>query len=102
MLILTSIWPKKKFNPNPRQMKAKPLSEYTTKELTQKLKTVKTLTSIFAGALIALFAINIYQSITNKFTALSIIPIALMPILVINIASISKIKAELKSREQNS
>lgn len=83
-------------------MKAKPLSEYTSKELTQKLKTVTTLTSIFAGALIALFAINIYQSITNKFTALSIIPIALMPILVINIASISKIKAELKSREQNS
>lgn len=83
-------------------MKAKPLSEYTTQELTQKLKALKTVTSIFAGTLIVLFAINLYQSIMDKFTALSIIPIALMPILVINIASISKIKAELKSREQNS
>ena len=80
-------------------MKTKPLSEYTTQELTQKLKALKTVTSIFAGTLIVLFAINLYQSIMNKFTALSIIPIALMPILVINIASISKVKKELKLRE---
>ena len=80
-------------------MKTKPLSEYTTLELTQKLKALKTVTSIFAGTLIVLFAVNLYQSITDKFTALSIIPIALMPILVINIASISKVKKELKLRE---
>lgn len=80
-------------------MKTKPLSEYTTQELTQKLKALKTVTSIFAGTLIVLFAINLYQSIMDKFTALSIIPIALMPILVINIASISKVKKELKLRE---
>jgi len=68
-------------------------------ELKGRLPITKVVTGVSAGAILCLFSLTLYNTITDKFTPLLIVPIALFPILMINLMNISKIKAEMKSRE---
>ncbi len=80
-------------------MEKKNLNELNTEELKNKLKTAKFITGILIGSLIALFISTMYLTLTKKFTTLTIIPVALLPLVVLNLNSIKKIKSELQSRE---
>lgn len=78
----------------------KNLSDKSTEELVKSKKTIQVLTSLLAGALLLLFIVNIILSLKKGFSALFIIPIALMPIVIINLSNLKEINSELKSREE--
>jgi hypothetical protein len=79
-------------------MSKKPLSALTNEELIKNEKTLKTMTGMLTGAIVVLIAINIVLAFTKGFSALSVVPIALLPIVIINFNSLKEMKAELKSR----
>ncbi len=79
-------------------MKKDTYADMSTEKLLSTKKSIKSVTGILAGMLTVLFAITLYQSITDKFTPLLIIPFALIPIVVINFINIKAIDKELKSR----
>lgn len=80
-------------------MEKNKLENLNIDELKNKLKLVKTVTGILAGALLILFCLGMYLTITKKFAAISIIPIALLPILILNINNINNLKKEIQTRE---
>ncbi|MET4081640.1 hypothetical protein ABIB40_001589 [Pedobacter sp. UYP30] len=75
------------------------LSQMSHEELLKYQQSIKSVTYIFAGVLLLLFCLNTYNTIKKGFTALSVLPIALLPILIINFSTLSKIKKELASRD---
>ncbi len=82
-------------------MKNQKLSETNTADLKKSEKSIKTITGILLGMLLVLFILSLYITFTKGFTALLIIPIALLPIVIVNFNSINEIKKELKSRVDN-
>lgn len=81
-------------------MKNVDYTQLSVEELTKRHKTTK-MASIMLGVIIVLqFLTGIFLSIKQGFSVFTIIPICFMPILIINISSLKKIKEELKSREK--
>lgn len=80
-------------------MRKQELSALSTEELQKKEKVTKGLTGMLAVALIVLFGLYLYITIQKGFTPLLILPIALMPILIVNIKNIQSIKKELERRK---
>jgi hypothetical protein len=79
-------------------MKGKKPAEMTNEELLKNKKTFSAVTYTLAGMLGVLFCMGIYLSVTKGFSAISVVPIALTPIVVINIKAIKKINKEIKAR----
>ena len=79
-------------------MKNKKSEEMTNEELLKYEKMVKPITYILGGALALLFGINIFSFFQKGYSALSIIPIALLPILIINLSNLKEIKKEKLKR----
>ena len=79
-------------------MSTKKFTEMSNEELLKSQKTIKTVTSIFAGMLMFLIAINIFLAFKKGFSALNVVPVALLPIFIININTLKEIKKELNSR----
>ena len=74
------------------------LEELSNEELLKREKMLSAVTYTLAGMLLVLFALAMFLSFTKGFSALTVVPIALMPIVLINLGSIKKIKAERKLR----
>ncbi|WP_316804442.1 redox-active disulfide protein 2 [Pedobacter nototheniae] len=74
------------------------IAEISNEELIKTERKIKGLTLVFTGVLIVLFTVNILLTVKKGFSAIIVIPIALLPILVININSWSKLKKEIKRR----
>ena len=83
-------------------MKENPYAKMSDETLKKNTKAGTFVTGLLGGALFVLFCINIYNYTQTDFTPLFIVPIALLPILILNITNIKKMKAELKLREGNS
>ena len=79
-------------------MKNTKFSEMTTEELIKNQKTLKTVNTIFAVVLLMLFALNVYIVLRKGFSAMNVVPIALLPILFLNLNNLKEIKKELDSR----
>jgi len=79
-------------------MKSKKPAEMTNDELLKNKKTFSAVTYTLAGMLLVLFGMGIYLSIKKGFSALSVVPIALMPIVIINLNTIKEINKEIKLR----
>lgn len=79
-------------------MKNKRLKELSNEELLKNEKSLKTITGMLAGALLVLLIINIFLAFKKGFSALSVVPIALLPILIVNFGSLKEMKKEIKSR----
>jgi hypothetical protein len=73
----------------------------TTKDLIKKKNALSTIAGALTGALIVLLVISILTTIKKGFTPLVIVPLALLPILIINYNQISTINKELKNRQSN-
>ncbi|WPO80794.1 redox-active disulfide protein 2 [Flavobacterium sp. KACC 22761] len=80
-------------------MKNNKFSEMSTEELIKNHKTLKTVNTIFAVVLIMLFALNIFIVCMKGFSAMNVVPIALLPILFLNANNLKEIKKELESRK---
>jgi hypothetical protein len=80
-------------------MKKEPeLSLLTIEELEKRAKTTKT-ASIMLAVIIGLqFAIGIYLTFKNGFNVFTIIPLAFLPMLIVNFTNIKKIKEEIAKR----
>jgi hypothetical protein len=79
-------------------MKTKKLTEMTNKELFQYDKMAKVVTYTLAGAVFILFVVTIYVAVIKGFGALNVVPIALLPMVFINLNTIKGIKKELNTR----
>lgn len=79
-------------------MSTKKYAEMSNEELLKSQKSIKTVTALLAGMLLFLFAINIFLAFKKGISALGAVPIALLPILIININTLKEIKKELNSR----
>jgi len=81
-------------------MKAKNLQELSVDELLKQKKTTRFVTGLLAGALLTALVLNLYLIFTDKQSVTSIaVPLALSPIVVINLGTLKKIKEELRSRQ---
>lgn len=76
------------------------LSSLSTEELNKKAKTVKTVMGLLAGVLLVEFAVGLYLTIKQGFSIFMVIPIAFLPILIINYQNIKKINEEIARREK--
>jgi hypothetical protein len=79
-------------------MSKKSLSELSNEELLKNEKILKTVTSMLTGAIFLLFIVNIFLAFKKGFSALSAVPIALLPIVIINFNSLKEMKKEIKTR----
>ncbi len=75
------------------------LKDVSTSDLKKKENLLKILSGLLLGMLFVLFVTTLYMTFTHRFTPLFIIPIALLPIVILNFNSLNKIKEELRSRE---
>lgn len=82
-------------------MKENPYAKMTLDELNAKAKSLKSMTSIFSSLLLVMTFVGVFLSIRQGFSVFSVLPVAFLPLLVININSIKKIKEEIQSRESN-
>jgi hypothetical protein len=81
-------------------MKNEKFSKMTTEELLKSQQISKTASYAFAVILLLLFIVNIYLVFKKGFSASQIVPIALLPLLLLNFKTLKDIKEELKSREK--
>ncbi len=75
------------------------LSELTTEQLYKRLKTAKTVTTLLAGLIFLQFAIGIYLTTQQGFNVFTIVPLAFLPILIVNFSTIKTIKDEIAKRK---
>lgn len=78
----------------------KNFNEMTTEELIKTQKSLKTVTYLFGVVLLLLFCLNIFLVVNKGFSASNVIPVALLPIFILNMNTLKEIKKELQSREQ--
>ncbi len=83
-------------------MKDNKLSTKTLEELQKNKKFIKTITIMLITALSLLLVLTIYITFIKGFTPLLIIPLALSPIVLLNLNSIRSIDKAIKLRENNS
>jgi len=76
----------------------KSISEYTDEELINNEKKIKVLTIMLMVVIILLFLSTMFLTFKKGFSALTVIPIALLPILIININNWNKLKKEKADR----
>lgn len=74
------------------------LSVLSIEELNKKAKTAKLATGLLSGMLLVQFAVGIYMTTQQGFNAFLIVPVAFLPILIINFTNIKKINAEIARR----
>lgn len=79
-------------------MSTKKYTQMSDEELLKSQKSIKTITALLAGMLLFLFSINIFLAFKKGFSTLNAVPIALLPIVIININTLKEIKKELNSR----
>nr|WP_294780057.1 redox-active disulfide protein 2 [uncultured Flavobacterium sp.] len=77
----------------------KKFTEMTVEELIKTQKSFKTVTYIFGVVLLFLFGLNIFLVANKGFSASNVIPIALLPIFILNMNTLKEIKKELESRK---
>ena len=80
-------------------MKKEDWSSLSTEDLNQKQKSIKSLTTMLIVILLLLFILSIYISIKKGFTPLLVIPIALFPVVSMNLNNLKSIKKEIDSRK---
>ncbi|SFQ22962.1 hypothetical protein SAMN05444144_10267 [Flavobacterium akiainvivens] len=61
-------------------------------------KTVKAVLYMFAAAIVIMLITTIYTSVTRGFSAVSVLPVAFLPILLLNVNNLNEIKKEIKAR----
>jgi len=69
-------------------------------ELKKKLKTHKATTGILAGLILVMIVISILSLINNKVTFSTYLPLFFLPMLIINLSEIKKLRNKVKSKSE--
>jgi|JI8StandDraft_2_1071088.scaffolds.fasta_scaffold08148_2 hypothetical protein len=75
------------------------LSKMKLPELTKQEKALKIATPILAGLLAIMFVLSGLLFVRQGFSAVSTLPIAFLPLLIVNITNLKKIRKEISSRK---
>lgn len=75
------------------------LSVLSLEELHKKAKTTKTVTGLLAGLLLVQFGIGLFLTIRQGFSIFIVVPIAFLPILIINATNIKRLNEEIARRK---
>jgi hypothetical protein len=81
-------------------MKTKDLTQLSNEKLLEQTKSLKALTALLGGMLLVLFFTGGYILSKKGFNVFLIIPLAFLPIVIMNINTLKEIKKELASREK--
>ena len=80
-------------------MEEKELKTKSLDELKQRATTIKTATWTLVGMLLVLFCVALYLTLSKgSMQVLLAVPIALLPIVVLNFKNLKKIHAEIRER----
>ncbi|KOS07624.1 hypothetical protein AM493_17435 [Flavobacterium akiainvivens] len=79
-------------------MKTNKFAEMPDAKLLNLEKTVKAVLYMFAAAIVIMLITTIYTSVTRGFSAVSVLPVAFLPILLLNVNNLNEIKKEIKAR----
>lgn len=74
------------------------LSTLTIEQLEKRAKTTKLATGLLLGIIILQFAIGTYLTIDKGFNVFTVIPLAFLPMVIVNYANLKKIKEEITKR----
>lgn len=80
-------------------MAEKDLSKLSLEELEKQYKTLKIITSIFLLFLIIMTLCGVYLTFKKGFSVFTVLPICFLPLTMVNITSLKKIKTEIDSRK---
>jgi hypothetical protein len=81
-------------------MKNQPkLSELSIEQLEKRAKTTKISTGALSGILLVQLAAGIYLTIKQGFNVFIILPVAFLPLVLVNISTLKKIKEEIATRK---
>ncbi len=80
-------------------MKKEDYSQLSMEELTKREKTAKTATIVLGVILALQFLIGLFLTFKQGFSVFTILPITFLPILIINLSTIKKIREEINSRK---
>ena len=84
-------------------MTQKDLDQLSVEELNSKLKALKTATSIFVSVLAVLIGVTGYAIISKgDITPITVVPIVLAPLAVMNIKKIKMMQSEISKRPSQS
>lgn len=75
------------------------LSQLSLEELHKRAKTSRFATGLLLGVIILQFCIGIYLTIKQGFNVFTIIPMAFLPMVMINYAGLKKINEEITKRK---
>ncbi|GAB4021000.1 hypothetical protein GCM10028808_64440 [Spirosoma migulaei] len=81
-------------------MKSQKIQNMSREALLKQKKSIKFLTGLLSGALLMLFAITLYQTLTRGFTTFLVVPFGLLPILVLTANNLKQINQELVNRNE--
>ena len=73
-------------------------AEMSNEQLQKSEKVAKASAYTLILMLVLLFALSMYLTFKKGFTPLTVIPICLLPIVILNLGNIKKMQEELKSR----
>jgi hypothetical protein len=79
-------------------MKQVPLSELSKEELLKKEKNLKGASTVLGGMLVVLAAASAYLSYLQGFSVFTVLPVAFLPMYIINLGNLKKIHTEIASR----
>ncbi|TDO28657.1 redox-active disulfide protein 2 [Sediminibacterium goheungense] len=82
-------------------MKSQPIAEMSTEVLKKNYKTMKMVIIILSVFLLIMVGSGVYITLTKGFGAVSILPIAFLPLFMLNMVNFKKIKKELTARGEN-
>jgi len=74
------------------------IAEMSDQELLKHQKNLKMVTSTLMGMVAVLMVLTIVMIIIKGFSAFSVVPVALLPIVILNLNSLKEVKAEMISR----
>lgn len=81
-------------------MAQKQLSEMTEEELKKNIRMMTIAVTVIIVSIVIMFISAVYTYTRKGFTVTAVLPFAFMPIAIINLMNLKKIKAELNSRKK--
>lgn len=79
-------------------MKTEDYSKTSLEELKKKEKSTQLSASLLGGLIIVQLIIGVFLTFTNGFSVFTVMPVAFIPILMISISNLKKLKKEIASR----
>jgi hypothetical protein len=93
-------WREDYLSPKRLIMMERPFQQVSTEALQKKEKRLLLITRLLGGCMILLLLTSAYQLLYERASAVTGLPVCFLPILIINLNSLKKIRQEIHLRKQ--